>query len=101
MVARVHVRGEWEPCLAMQELLLRTPHPHNPLRDQEIFELTLLDIPNQLGTRYCVRLAHAEWVEVDGQVMWDRLESEYFSIQAQAQQRYAERRLALAEKGFI
>jgi len=41
------------------------------------------------------------WVEVDGQFMWNQEEVEYFWILSKAKQRYAERRRALAKRGFI
>jgi hypothetical protein len=85
----------------MQEVLTKTDDPEVPLRAQEFFELSLLDEANDLGTRNCVRQAHAEWSEIDGQIMWDQEESEHFWILNGAKRRYAERRLALAEKGFI
>jgi hypothetical protein len=85
----------------MQEVLSKTDDPKMPLREQEFFELSLLDEANELGTRYCVRQAHAQWCEVDGQIMWDQEELEYFWILAEVKDRYAVRRLALAEKGFI
>ena len=85
----------------MQELLSKSENSEIPLRDQEFFELSLLDEANDLGTRYCVRQAHAQWSEIDGQVMWDQEEVEYFWIHTAAKQRYEERRLALADKGFI
>jgi hypothetical protein len=34
-------------------------------------------------------------------MMWDQEEADHFSILSQAQQRYAERRLALVQRGFI
>jgi hypothetical protein len=34
----------------MQEILSKTDDPKAPLRDQEFFELSLLDTTNQLGT---------------------------------------------------
>ena len=85
----------------MQEVLSKTADSGAPLQGQEFFELSLLDSHNQLGTRYCVRQAHAEWSEIDGQVMWSQEEVEHFWILSEAKKRYAERRLALAEKGFI
>jgi len=90
-----------EHHLVMQEVLSKTVDPEAPLRGQEFYELSLLDEANDLGTRYCVRQAHAEWSEIDGQVMWDEEEHDYFWILDEAKRRYAERRLALAEKGFI
>ncbi len=85
----------------MQEVLSKTDDPKIPLRQQEFFELSLLDEANDLGTRYCVRQAHAEWSEIDGQVMWDQEEVDHFWILNEAKQRYAERRLNLAQRGFI
>ena len=85
----------------MQEVLSKSDNPKVPLSEQEYYELSLLDEANNLGTRYCVRQAHAEWSEIDGQIMWDQEEVEYFWILDRAKQRYAERRRALAEKGFI
>lgn len=85
----------------MQEVLSKTNDPKAPLRKQEFFELSLLDEVNELGTRHCVRQAHAEWSEIDGQVMWDQEEVDHFWILSDAERQYAERRVALAEKGFI
>jgi hypothetical protein len=85
----------------MQEVLSNTVAPGAPQREQEYFELSLLDTTNELGTRYCVRQAHAQWSDIDGQVMWDQEEADHFWILAEAKRRYAERRLALAGRGFI
>jgi hypothetical protein len=85
----------------MQEVLSNTDSHKASLSEQEFYELSLLDEPNELGTRYCVRQAHAEWSKIDGQIIWDQEEVDYFWILNEASQRYAERRLALTEKGFI
>jgi hypothetical protein len=85
----------------MQEVLSKTIDTKAPLSGQEFYELSLLDEANDLGTRYCVRQAHAEWSEIDGQVMWDQEEVDYFWILNEAKRRYTERRLGLIEKGFI
>lgn len=85
----------------MQEVLSKTSGPNAPLNEQEIFELSLLDVVNDLGTRYIVRQVHAQWSEIDGQVMWDQEEIDHFWVLNEAKRRYAERRLALGEKGFI
>jgi len=87
--------------VAMQELLSKKADLEALLQGQEFYELSLFDEANQLGTRYCVRQAHAEWREIDGQVMWDQEEIEHFWILSEAKRRYAERRLTLTEKGFI
>jgi hypothetical protein len=85
----------------MQELLSRTSDSKAPLRAQEFFELSFFDVVNDLGTRYCVRQAHAQWREIDRAIMWDQEEIENFWILSEAKRSYAERRLALGEKGFI
>lgn len=87
--------------LGMQEVLSKTDDPEAPLRGQEFYELSLLDEANDLGTRYCVRQAHAEWSDIDGQAMWDQEEVDHFWILDEAKKRYEERRLTLAERGFI
>ena len=85
----------------MQELLSRTVDPKAPLQGQEFYELCLLEEANQLGTRYYVKQWHAEWSEIDQQIMFDGEEKDYFWILDDAKHRYAERRLALVAKGFI
>jgi len=85
----------------MQEVLSKANDPKALPSEQELYELSLLDEANDLGIRYIVRQWHAEWIEIDRQVMWDQEEAEYFWIQAEAKQRYAERRLALTERRFI
>jgi hypothetical protein len=85
----------------MQELLSKTDVADIPLREQEFFELRLFDEVNELGTRYCVRQTHAQWSDKDGQVMWGQEEIDHFWILSEAKMRYGERRLVLAEKGFI
>ncbi len=85
----------------MQEVLSKVEDPTAPLLGQEFYELSLLDEANDLGTRYYVKQAHAEWSEIDRQIMNDEEELEYFWILEEAKHRYAERRLALVAKGFI
>src|ERR1017187_4657219 len=85
----------------MQEILSKTLDPEAPLLGQEFFELSPLDTANQLGTRYCVRQARAQWSEIDRTIVWDDEQRDYFWILNEAKRRYAERRIALAQMGFI
>jgi hypothetical protein len=85
----------------MEEILSKTTDPKASLKEQECYELSLLDEANDLGTRHVVKQWHGAWSEIDGQVMWDGEEVEYFWILSEAKARYEERKLALAEKGFI
>ena len=85
----------------MQEVLSKTDDTNTPLWEQEFYELSLLDEANDLRTRYCVRQAHAQWSDIDGQIMWDQEETDHFWILNEAKRRYAERRIVLNQKGFI
>jgi len=85
----------------IQEVLSKTDEPNAPLNGRENCELSMLDEENDLGTRYCDRQAHAEWSDIDGQIMSGQEETDHFRILNAAKHRYAERRLALTEKGFV
>ena len=85
----------------MQEILSKTVDPNVPLQGQEFYELRLFEEPNQLGTRHGVLQIHAKWNDKNRDVNWESEEVDYFWILAEAKQRYAERRLALIEKGFV
>jgi hypothetical protein len=85
----------------MEEILSKTDDPKTPVEELEYYQLSLLDEANDLGTRHVIKQWHGAWSEIDRQIMWDGEEVEYFWILAQAKERYAERRRALVEKGFI
>jgi len=85
----------------IEEILSQTIDPKTPLEELENNEMSLLDEDNELGTRHRIRQAHGAWSEIDGQIMWDGEEVEYFWILAQAKERYEQRRRTLADKGFI
>jgi len=85
----------------MQEVLSKTDDSKAPLRGQEFYELRLYDSKSAGMPVYCVREAHAEWSDVDGQIMWDKEQVQSFVTHQEAEERYAARRLALAELGFI
>ena len=85
----------------MQEILSKTVDPNTPLKGQEFYELRLFEEPNELGTRHCVRQIHAQWSDLNADVLWEAEVADCFWILDEAKKRYAERRLALAEKGFI
>ena len=87
--------------LSMQEILSRYDDPEVPLQGQEFYELRLFEEPNQLGIRHGVLQIHAKWNDANGDVLWDSEEIDYFWILGEAEKRYAERRLALVQMGFI
>jgi hypothetical protein len=85
----------------MQEVLSRTDDPKTPLCEQEFYELRLYDSDSAGEPVYCVREARARWDEESNQAVWDEPRMEAFATLQEARARYAERRLALAQLGFI
>ena len=85
----------------MQEVLSKTIDPKAPLKGQEFYELRIDDSDDVWRPGFVVVQAHAQWSEIDQQIMWDDPESERCFTYAHAEERYETRRRALAEKGSI
>jgi hypothetical protein len=85
----------------VQEALAKTADTHALLRGDEFYELCLFEEPNELGTRHCVRRTHAVWSESNHDVIRESEEADYFWLLKEAKRRYAERRRALVQQGFI
>jgi hypothetical protein len=68
---------------------------------QEFYELFLHDSKSAGKLVYYVREAHALWSEIDGQIMWEEEQVQVFNTHEEANKRYAERRLTLAQQVFI
>ena len=89
----------------MQEVFSKTADPNVSLQEREYFELRLDDLTYGLGVavrhRFLVRESHAAWSEIDRNVMWDGYEHDECSSLHDAELRYAIRREAIVDKGFI
>ena len=85
----------------MQELLSKADDPKIPLSEQEFYELRLDDSTDNWRPGVLVKQAHAQWSEIDRQIMWDEFESERLPTLEEAKERYEARRLALFQRGFI
>jgi hypothetical protein len=85
----------------MQEVLSRSEDTKTPLSEQEFYELRLYDSDSAGEPVYCVREARAWWNEDSKQEVWDEPRIEVFATLQEAKTRYSERRLALAQLGFI
>lgn len=85
----------------MKELLSKSLDFKSSPRDLEFYELRLYDSKSGGELVYCVREAHAQWSELDEQIMWEEDHVQVFVKHEEAKKRYAERRLALAQQGFI
>jgi hypothetical protein len=85
----------------MDELLFKTLDPRVPLQDQEFCELRLFETLNPLGTRHWVGQKYGKWDGKENRLAWEPEVVDDFWIFDQAKARYAERRSALAQEGFI
>ena len=83
------------------EILSKAVHPNAPLEGQEFYEIRIDDSVDLWRTGYVVSQAHAQWSEIDRQVMWDETETERCLTYKSAKERYEARRRSLVEKGFI
>jgi hypothetical protein len=85
----------------MQELFSKIDDPKAPLREQEFYELRLDDSNDIWRPGFIVKQAHAQWSEIDRQIMWDDFQSEQLLTLEEAEERYESRKIALAQKGFV
>ena len=85
----------------MQEVLSKTDDPKAPLLGQEFYELRLYDSDSAGEPVYYVREARARWNASIKGVEWDEPQIEAFATHQEAKERYAARRLLLAQRGFI
>ena len=82
----------------MQVLLWKTDDPKAPLRKLEFYQLRLDDLTD---SHYRVVQLYGAWHDLTGRIVWDKVETDSLETIHQARARYAERRLALVERGFI
>jgi hypothetical protein len=85
----------------MQEVLSKTDDPKAPLLGQEFYELRLYDSDSAGEPVYYVREARARWNASIKGVEWDEPQIEALATHQEAKERYAARRLLLAQRGFI
>ena len=86
--------------LAFQEVLSKPGADKAPLAEQEFYELCIEESDDVFRPGFVVKKTHAEWSEIDGQVMWEGSESERWQTLKKAKERCEEWRKALAAKGF-
>src|ERR1035438_5929417 len=86
--------------LVLQEVLSKPGADNAPLAEQEFYELCIEESNDVFRPGFIVKKAHAQWVEIDGQVMWEDPEWERWPTLQKAKERCEEWRKALAAKGF-
>ena len=83
--------------------LATTPQPcadSAPLAEQEFYELCIEESDDAFRPGFIVKQTHAQWSEIDRQVMWEEPEWERWPTLQKTEKRCEEWRKALAAKGF-
>ena len=86
--------------LAFQEVLSKPGAENLPLVEQEFYELCIEESDDIWRPGFIVKKTHAQWSEIDGQVMWEEPEWERWPTTKKAKEKCEEWRKALAAKGF-
>ena len=84
--------------LVLQEVLSKPDAEILPLAEQEFYELSIEESDDVFRPGYVVKKTHAQWSEIDGQVMWEDPEWERWPTLKKAKERCEEWRKALAAK---
>jgi hypothetical protein len=85
----------------MQEVLSRFGESEKSVDEQEYWTLELRDWTHSWRPGFAVQQARGCWSEIDGQFMFDEIETELCPLLIDAEERYEARRRALNSKGFI
>ena len=86
--------------LVLQEVLSKPGAETLPLAEQEFYELCIEESDDVFRPGFIVQQTHAQWSEIDRQVMWEEPEWERWPTLQKAKDRCEEWRKALAAKGF-
>jgi hypothetical protein len=92
----------------MQEVLSRTKDCEDLSPESEFYELRLDDLELRSGESdyaakpaFCVKEVRARWDQVSEAIVWDTPDLWVFETIQEAKVCYQERRLGLAQRGFI
>ncbi|HKF46451.1 MAG TPA: hypothetical protein VKB38_03780 [Terracidiphilus sp.] len=86
--------------LVMQEILARPGSQSAPVHEQEFFELCIEESDDVFRPGFLVKQTHAEWSEIDGQVMFEEPKWERWPTLKKAEALYEAWRKALVDLGF-
>jgi hypothetical protein len=84
----------------MQEVFSKPDDANKPPHEREFWELCLFDSPDPWRPGFIVEQSRAFWSEIDGQFMYDEVETERWRSLLTAEERYEARRLALVKRGL-
>src|ERR1017187_617083 len=86
--------------LGLQEALSKPGAETLPLAEQEFYELCIEESDDIWRPGFVAKQSHAQWSQIDGQVMWEEPKWERWPTLKKAKERCEEWRKALATKGF-
>lgn len=89
-----------ERGIVWQELLARPGSHILSLSEQEFYELSIEESEDVFRSGLIVKQSHAQWIEIDQQVMWEEPVWERWPTLKKAKERCEEWKRALAAKGF-
>lgn len=84
----------------LQEVISKPGAESLPLAEQEFFEFCIEESDDIWRPGFVVKQTHAQWSEIDRQVMWDEPECELWPTLMKAEKVCEGWRKALAAKGF-
>ena len=87
--------------LVRQEVLFKPGYEELPRSEWAFYELCFEKSDDIRRPGFILKQTHAQWIEIDRQVMWEEPEWERWPTLKKAKERCEEWRKALAAKGFV
>jgi len=84
----------------MVEILWKSNAPHSHTQDQELVELSLVELGSMEIPRYLVREIHASWSSSAQQIEWNGYEDERCETPQEAERSFASRKASIVDAGF-
>jgi hypothetical protein len=84
----------------MVEILWNSQAPHLPTRDQEFYELRLVDLGTSVTPRYVVREIRGSWSASAQQIRWNGFTDQTCRTPEEAKRRFESRRASIVDAGF-
>ena len=84
----------------MVEILWNSQAPHLPAKDQEFYELRLVDLGDTATPRYVVREIHGSWLASAQQIRWNGFKDLTCRTPEEAKRRFESLRARIVDAGF-
>jgi len=84
----------------MVEILWKSQAPHISTKDQDFYELRLVDLGGTACPRYVVREIRGSWSASTQQIRWNGFQDETCRTSEEARRRFESRRASIVDAGF-